>query len=226
MCGISIIINTDNQPVSESEIILMNNRIIHRGPDGEGYYFGENFAFGHRRLSIIDLSEKAKQPMHYLKKYVITYNGEVYNYIELREELMKNGYSFNSSSDTEVIIAAYDRWGEECVLKFNGMWYFVIFDKIKNILFCSRDRFGIKPFNYAIVKNKFLIGSEIKQFLDVSGFIPKLNYLESMNFLALSKLNMTEDTMFKGVKVLNAGYNLIYDLSTHLWFFDKNSGKK
>ena len=137
MCGISGIINKNNQPVLQKKIKEINNLAEHRGPDGEGYYFGNHFAFGHRRLSIIDLSDAGSQPMHYMKKYTITYNGEIYNYKEIKNELSKFGYSFRSGTDTEVILASYDRWGSDCVKRFNGMWAFSIYDRDKNILFCT-----------------------------------------------------------------------------------------
>jgi len=148
MCGISGIINKRKTKVREADIVAMNQLIIHRGPDAEGYFFFENIAFGHRRLSIIDLSENGKQPMNYLENYTIIYNGEIYNYIEIRNQLKELGYSFHSESDTEVIIASYIQWGTDCVRKFNGMWSFALFDKIKKLIFCSRDRFGMKPFYY------------------------------------------------------------------------------
>lgn len=143
MCGISGIINKNCQVVSVLEIKNINDVIYHRGPDDEGFYFEKNFAFGHRRLSILDLTYLGHQPMNYLNKYVITYNGEIYNYLELKEDLILLGYT---QTDTEVILASYDKWGEECLNRFNGMWSFAIYDK--EIIFCSRDRFGVKPFYY------------------------------------------------------------------------------
>lgn len=166
MCGISGIINKYEKSVDKDEIQKINDLISHRGPDDEGFYFEKNFAFGHRRLSILDLSSDGHQPMHYLDKYTITYNGEIYNYLEIKEELLKDGYAFKSNTDTEVILASYDKWGENCVNKFNGMWAFAIYDKEKEIIFCSRDRFGIKPFYYTKIDDKFVFGSEIKQLLE------------------------------------------------------------
>jgi asparagine synthase (glutamine-hydrolysing) len=123
-------------------------------------------AFGHRRLSIIDLSFAGHQPMSYLNRYWIVYNGEVYNYIEIRKDLEQKGYSFNSTSDTEVIMVAYHHWGDECLKKFNGMWAFVIYDMHDNKLFISRDRFGIKPLYYYKKHNIFIFASEIKAILE------------------------------------------------------------
>ena len=137
MCGIAGIVSLNKQSVSLDIVKKMGEILKHRGPDGEGYWLseGENIAFGHRRLSIIDLSMKGSQPMK-VNEYVITYNGEVYNYKELREELIADGFVFESASDTEVILNAYIKWGENCINHFNGMWSFVIYDPIKKIIFC------------------------------------------------------------------------------------------
>ncbi len=121
MCGISGIVDKMDKRVEEQEIKKINDLIKHRGPDDEGFYFSKNFAFGHRRLSIIDLSDAGHQPMQYIGKsgeYIITYNGEIYNYLEIKEELLEYGYTFISNTDTEVILASYDRWGEDCVNRF------------------------------------------------------------------------------------------------------------
>src|SRR5712675_1529004 len=127
MCGISLIINTADNPVEESQIRKMNDKVIHRGPDDEGYYYGKNFAFGHRRLSIIDLSNGGHQPMQ-KDNYCLIYNGEIYNYLELIEELKKLGKKFDTHCDTEVIFPAYREWGPEAFHKFNGMWAFILYD--------------------------------------------------------------------------------------------------
>jgi len=220
VCGISGIINKNNCRVIQNDIQEMNDLIVHRGPDDEGYYFGNNFAFGHRRLSIIDLSSDGHQPMHYLDKYTITYNGEVYNYLEIKKELLKYGYQFDSNTDTEVILASYDKWGEECVNKFNGMWAFAIFDKEKNTIFCSRDRFGIKPFYYTEVDGKFLFASEIKQLLRFYN----INYVNKTilgDYLLYGLEEHTNETFFKNIYKLGASCNLIYDLKVHKYKIDK-----
>ena len=214
MCGITGIVNQSNNPVNPEELKSANNLVAHRGPDGEGTYFGANFALGHRRLAIIDLSEKGNQPMTYHEN-VIIHNGEVYNYLELREELTKFGYSFRSETDTEVILAAYDYWGEDCVNHFNGMWSFAIFDKKNNKLFCSRDRFGIKPFYYTIVKDKFCFASEIKQFTGIQGWRARMNQVRVYEFLVVGFHDHTQETFFKDVLQLKKGHNLIYDLAKH-----------
>ena len=214
MCGISGIIYKNNQVVKKEEIKNINDLISHRGPDDEGFYFGNNFAFGHRRLSILDLSSDGHQPMHYLDRYTMTYNGEVYNYLEIREELEKEGYSFQSNTDTEVILASYDKWGEDCVNQFNGMWAFAIYDKEKEIIFCSRDRFGIKPFYYTEVDNKFIFGSEIKQLLEFYNE----NYVNEtilVDYLMYGLEEHTNETFFKNIYKLEQSHNLIYNLKTN-----------
>ncbi|GIV38765.1 MAG: asparagine synthetase B [Thermonema sp.] len=139
------------------------NQLAHRGPDGFGIWSEEGVvSLGHRRLSILDLSENGRQPMEYNDRWVITFNGEIYNFIEIRNELKLKGYKFISDTDTEVILAAYQEWGPLCLQKFNGMWAFAIWDKHLKRLFLSRDRFGIKPLFYAFTEDKFIFASEMK----------------------------------------------------------------
>ena len=164
-------------------------------------YFGEAFdlAFGYRRLSILDLSPAGHQPMCSSDgRYWIIYNGEIYNYLELRQELQKYGYNFRSGTDTEVILAAYDKWGKECQSKFNGMWVFAIWDVQEKCLFCSRDRFGIKPFYYSTSDVFFAFASEIKSLI---GFVPaKPNVPIVRDFLNNGILNHNpHDTFFEQI---------------------------
>lgn len=216
MCGISGIINENNAHIEKDEIQKTNDLIAHRGPDDEGFYFEKNFAFGHRRLSILDLSSDGHQPMPYLDKYVITYNGEVYNYLEIKEELLKDGYRFHSHTDTEVILASYDKWGEECVNKFNGMWAFALYDRDKEIIFCSRDRFGVKPFYYTEINGKFVFGSEIKQLL-VYHDKKSLNQAILMDFIVTGFQEHTNETFFKNIYKLEQSHNLIYNLKDNTY---------
>lgn len=220
MCGISGIINKDWTSIDKNELKRINDIIFHRGPDSDGFYFYNNLGFGHRRLSILDLSPLGHQPMNYLDKYCITYNGEIYNYIELREELLQNGYHFISKSDTEVILAAYDFWGISCLNRFNGMWSFAIHDIEKNIVLFSRDRFGIKPFYYKEDDNQFVFGSEIKQLINLD----KPNLLNE-NILLESMLthidNHTDETYFNGIYSLPSASYMIYDLKTNRKRIDK-----
>lgn len=214
MCGITVIVNTKNAPVAERLVRGMNARIRHRGPDNEDIYHGDNFALGHRRLSIVDTGHLAHQPLRY-GDYIITFNGEIYNHGQLRQKLLSKGYVFNTRSDTEVILAAYDYWKTDCVRLFEGMWSFVIYDIRKNILFGSRDRFGQKPFHYTKAGNYFMIGSEVKQFYEVPGFRPVLNQEAAFNFLNYNALNYSDETFFEGVRSLPAGHNMVYNLSTN-----------
>ncbi|MBL0032547.1 MAG: hypothetical protein IPP27_10340 [Bacteroidetes bacterium] len=150
MCGISGFIDSNlSNEQAEKTIGSMLESIAHRGPDARSTWINLPVVLGHNRLSIIDLSPDGVQPMHYFDS-VIVFNGEIYNYIEVREELISKGYKFSTQSDTEVILAAYREYGTSCVDKFLGMWAFALWDKKKNELFCSRDRFGIKPFYYIL----------------------------------------------------------------------------
>src|SRR5690349_4505424 len=147
MCGISGIIRKEGA-INHDELRIMNDCVRHRGPDAEGFYITDNVGLGHRRLSIIELSALGAQPMKYQDSYTISYNGEIYNYIEIREALAKKGHAFVGGSDTEVILAAYQEYGTACVELFNGMWAFAIHDMNNNTVFISRDRFGVKPLYY------------------------------------------------------------------------------
>ncbi|WP_373073582.1 asparagine synthase (glutamine-hydrolyzing) [Sulfurimonas sp.] len=214
MCGISGIINKNANCVDKNEITKMNDLISHRGPDSDGFYFQKNFAFAHRRLSILDLSDDGHQPMNYMDKFTITYNGEIYNYLEIKQELIEFGYVFKSHTDTEVILAAYDKWEQKCVEKFNGMWAFAIYDKEKDIIFCSRDRFGIKPFYYLNNSDKFIFGSEIKQLLNFNNK-NKVNKKILVNYVVTGYLEYSEETFFSNIIKLQGSHNLVYDLKNN-----------
>jgi len=213
MCGIAGIINQTGRIIDEQQLIDMTSSVAHRGPNGEGRYINGKVGFGHRRLSIIDLTDAGHQPMFLGDDFVITFNGEIYNYIEIRNELRKLGHVFTTQSDTEVILVAYKQWGTACVSRFNGMWAFAIHDKIKNIVFCSRDRFGVKPFYYANIDGQFLFGSEIKQF---KGFKSnwKANRNVLMDYLIFNLIDHNSQTFFEGVEKLPGSHNLIYHLAT------------
>lgn len=167
---------------------------------------------GHRRLSILDLSARGHQPMSLGERYTVVYNGEIYNYIELADELNALGYGFQGTGDTEVLLAAYDAWGKDCVNRFNGMWAFCIYDKEKRELFFSRDRFGVKPLYYWTQENRLVFGSELKQLMQVP-FIPHtVNNRTAALHLFLSVQNTTDDTFFEGIRQLPAGCNMIIQL--------------
>lgn len=213
MCGITAIVVQEADIDLNSKISEMNELIIHRGPDAQGSLVYKNVGLGHRRLSIIDLSSQGTQPMSWGEEYVITYNGEIYNYLELKEELILLGYTFQTHTDTEVILAAYKHWGKECTKRFNGMWAFVILDKKIGKLFCSRDHFGIKPFYYAATEKGIFISSEIKPLLQ---FLPEVraNKKAILNYLVLDICDEGEHTFFEGVKRLLPATNLWVDIET------------
>jgi asparagine synthase (glutamine-hydrolysing) len=220
MCGISGIINKNNKSVEELLILQMTDIIAHRGPDSSGSYLYKNIAFGHRRLSILDLSSSGHQPMKYLDDLVITYNGEIYNFIEIREELIQKGYIFDSNSDTEVILKAYHCWGKTCVNYFNGMWSFSILDIKQKIIFCSRDRFGVKPFYYIEKNDLFAFGSEISQLLT---FLPNkiLNKKVALDYLISGIEECSNETFFKDIYLLKGGHNLVFDLQTNSYEIER-----
>ncbi len=163
MCGIVGMVNFDRNPVSLELLKRMTDAISHRGPDGEGVYSDGPIGLGHRRLAIIDLSAAGHQPMITEdRRYALTYNGEIYNFQELRTELERLGYQFRSRTDSEVVLYSYAEWGEKCLDRFNGMFAFAIWDCKKSELFLARDRYGIKPLYYCFINNSFLFASEHK----------------------------------------------------------------
>lgn len=221
MCGIAGIIADETALLNN--IDAMAGTMAHRGPDGEGFFEWNNVALGHRRLSVIDLSPLGAQPMHYLNRYTITYNGEIYNYKELRTTLQNSGYQFISASDTEVILAAYDYWGTQCLQQFNGMFAFAILDTQKNNLFFARDRFGVKPFYYYQIPGLFAFASEIKAFTVLPGWQATANMPKVYDYLNSGLQDHSRETMFNRVFQLPAGFYMEYDLfcgcvSTLQWF--------
>ena len=167
MCGISGKIYLNSQKVDFNDIENMNRAINHRGPDDHGFYVSENgqVGLGNQRLSVIDLSSKGRMPMIYKNKYVITYNGEIYNFKEQRKALKKEGYAFHSNTDTEVILALYDKYHTDCLKYLRGMFSFAIYDKKNNTVFMARDRLGKKPFKFFFEGNVFIFASELKAIL-------------------------------------------------------------
>ena len=215
MCGISGIIGESQQFKLVEQISEMNRLISHRGPDGEGSFIcgKTDVALGHRRLAILDLSDAGKQPFVSLcGQFVATYNGEIYNYVELRQKLTELGHSFQTETDTEVLMVAYQEWGQECVSKFNGMWSFAIFDKKNEKIFCSRDRFGIKPFYFTNTGEQIIFGSEIRQLLSYAT-TRQVNKDILINYLIGGFENYSENTFFEGVFQLPPGHNLIVSVA-------------
>ena len=207
MCGIAGFVNHKEEKQKDLENML--SRIIHRGPDGSGMYFKDDVALGHRRLSIIDL-EGGSQPMFNEDNRVsIVFNGEIYNYQELKEELLKCNHTFKTNSDTEVIIHGYEEYGYEIVKKLRGMFAFVLYDESKKELFGARDHFGMKPFYYYLEDKIFLFSSEIKAFLDHSDFNKQLNQ-EVLNEYLRFNYTPTTETFFKNVYKLEPGHYFTY----------------
>lgn len=208
MCGFVGFTNK----INDASIVLgkMMDRIRHRGPDSDGKYVDEQVAMGFRRLSIIDLSDKGSQPIfNEDKSIVITFNGEIYNYQELRAELLEKGHSFYTQTDTEVLVHGYEEWGVDMLNKLRGMFGFVIFDKNKDQIFGARDFFGIKPLYYAEMGETLMWGSEIKSFLDHPHFKKELNETALENYLTF-QYSPTTETFFKNVYKLPAAHYFIY----------------
>ena len=165
MCGIAGIFHRDGCPASITTLTAMTDIIAHRGPDGEGHYCNGPIGLGHRRLSIIDLTDAARQPMETRDgKFILTYNGEIYNFKELKIDLSALGHRFNSTGDSEVLLHAFAEWGVDALLRFNGMFAFAIWDSKERQLTIARDRFGVKPVYYAEIDGTVLFASEIKAF--------------------------------------------------------------
>ncbi len=203
----------------------MTGALAHRGPDGEGLWQNANgkTLLGHRRLSIIDLSNAASQPMHYKDRYSIIHNGEIYNYIELRQDLRNKGYSFNTGSDTEVILAAYDHYDDECVEHFDGMFAFAIWDEQEQELFAARDRFGEKPFYYSFNGREFVFASEMKA-LWAAGIDRRPNLQMLFNFITIGYTDnpgRPEETFFENIFKLPAASTLYYTPATKELIIEK-----
>jgi len=208
MCGICGIINFNHSIVDEISIRQMMHTMKHRGPDDDGVFIENNVGFGYVRLSIIDLSIAGHQPMFDNSgRYVMIFNGEIYNYIELKEEL-RDKYNFNTKTDSEVLLAAYIVWGESCLNKFNGMFAFAIYDRQKKAIFAARDRFGIKPFYYYTDNNKFVFASEIPAILMLMGKRPEPDDQSIYDFLIFNRTDQTENTFYKNIKKLQHGHQL------------------
>ena len=219
MCGIVGILSLTNSKLGglHRNLSVMSQLLSHRGPDGQGSWVNERETVGlaHRRLSIIDLSESGAQPMKGNNGNVITYNGEIYNYPELRETL-KPGWRFRSDSDTECILAAYDLYDEKCLSQLRGMFAFAIWDEKRQRLFCARDRFGIKPFYYTIANDTFYFSSEAKALLP---FVPEIRtsasaFAEYLTF----QYTIGEKTLFDGISQLLPGHALFIERGKiHIW---------
>jgi asparagine synthase (glutamine-hydrolysing) len=213
MCGIAgIIFPGVDKDQSLALLDRMLVSIAHRGPDARGTFWANGIALGHNRLSIIDLSHEADQPMHY-QGNTLVFNGEIYNYLEIREQLIEKGYAFHTKSDTEVVMASYLEWGTECVKRFVGMWAFSLYDSLSQTVFVSRDRFGIKPFYYIQQRNSFSFASEIKALRSAPGFSNDVNVDQVGRGLQMGWTSYADETYFSCVKALPAAHNLTVTVS-------------
>ena len=213
MCGILGIY--DSSSVNKSRFTESLSKLYHRGPDNHGEKeINKNLFFGHTRLSIIDLDSSSNQPFFEDENYILTFNGEIFNYLEIKEELKLEGCVFKTNGDTEVLLKSYIFWGEKCVERFNGMWAFAIYDKIKNQIFCSRDRYGIKPFYYTFNKGNFIFSSMINSIITYDEKIKKPNQKIINEFLYRGLNAQFDETWFEDIYKLKPGYNLIFDFKS------------
>ena len=205
MCGVVGILNFTGEPASPAVLRRMTDAIAHRGPDGEGFYHDGGVGLGHRRLAIIDLSPAGRQPMiSQDAQVVLSYNGEIYNFQELRLELEELGYRFQSKTDSEVVLHAWHRWGRDCVERFNGMFAFAVWDQRDCALYLVRDRFGIKPLYYATWDGAFVFGSEQKALLAHPAARRSLDRQALLEYLTFQNI-FTDRTLLEGVRLLPAG---------------------
>ena len=217
MCGIAGIITGRNVQQALPSLQAATRLLAHRGPEKEAYWTNEtNIAFGHRRLCIIDLSDAASQPMQYADRYTLVFNGEIYNYREIKSELEKSGCRFRSNSDTEVILAAYATWGRDCLQRFDGAFAFAIWDEQEQTLFGARDRFGEKPFFYHH-EEKFVFASEIKALWQM-GVQKTVNESMLYNFLTIGYTTNPSDsgeTFYDGIRKLPAAHFFTYSVASN-----------
>jgi len=217
MCGVSVLLATNGAPADMETVQRMSDALAHRGPDDSGILVSGQVGLGFRRLSIIDLSPTGHQPMATPDgEAVIVFNGEIYNYLELRDELKLLGHSFRSSSDTEVLLRAYLQWGSDCLSKLNGMWAFVIYDKRRGILFGSRDRFGIKPLYRYKDRDYVLLASEIKSIRASGLYRSKTNWGRAARFLLHGQLDETAQTFYEDIEQVLPGTAFELDLKGNM----------
>lgn len=210
MCGLIGTYQSEKSSISLESIKLGLKRIKHRGPDDEGLvtvpFAGGIYHAGHTRLSIIDLSSLGRQPMISGDgRYLLSFNGEIYNYKELKQDLQQNGYSFHSDTDTEVLLNAWSHWGRGCLIKLTGMFAFTVFDKKNSTLTCVRDPFGIKPFFYHLTETTYSYSSELPALLSVIDHKPKINLQKAYDYLVYTEYDRDRETFYDGIKRLMPG---------------------
>lgn len=213
MCGIAAIIEYTKITPKREDVKAMLNKLAHRGPDGEGILIDKSVALGHRRLAILDVDHRSDQPMSYGSHHII-FNGLIYNYEEIKVELKTLNHNFITTSDTEVILHAYKKWGLDAFKKFNGMWSIIIYDTEKNEVICSRDRFGIKPLYYTEYNQQIILASEIKAFTVLKDWRSIINHNRVYDFLLYNRHDHTSETMYEGVLHVPKAHHLILNLNT------------
>jgi len=230
MCGIAGALDRSGAPIPIALLRRMSDVIAHRGPDGEGQYADGPVGLANRRLAIIDPRPEGDQPLvDATGDYVITYNGELYNYRELRAELEREGRRFRTATDTEVVVNAYAHWGSACVERFNGMFGLAIWDRRKRQLFLARDRYGVKPLYYAEVGPVVLFGSEIKSLLQHDGLAAAVSLPHLLEYFTFQNI-FTDGTLFAGVKLLRPGHRILLEATPgpvrpeRYWDFDFHDG--
>lgn len=213
MCGINGRINLNGKVYQETDIRPMMTKMHHRGPDDIGIFLNPGLAFGFVRLSIIDLSPAGHQPFQSPdERYTMVFNGEIFNYVELKEELIALGHQFLTKTDTEVLMHAYMHWGPNMLHRLNGMWALAIYDKEKQEVFAARDRYGIKPFYYSIINEELVFSSEIQSILEVFPSQKEADESVLLDYLLFNRTEQSEFTFFKGIKKLTHGHSITIDL--------------
>ena len=213
MCGIAGYINLNDEPASGAVVKQMTDAIKHRGPDGEGHWIERNVGLGHRRLAIIDLSPAGHQPMISMDhRYILSYNGEVYNFRELRSELEAKGYWFRSKTDSEVVLNALAEWGTKALDRFNGMFAVALWDRKERTLLLARDRYGIKPLYVSQQGNTFAFGSEQKAILAMPGFVRRMDKPGLLEYFTFQNI-FTDRTLLQDIRLLPAGHYATLDLN-------------
>ena len=231
MCGIVGFSARDKLSEEKSFLKLMNDKLVHRGPDGEGFYSDDFISLAHKRLAIIDLNKRSNQPFFdHSGKFGIVFNGEIYNFVELKEILISEGIQFKTTSDTEVLLMSYIRWGTDCIKRFKGMFSFVIYDKVKKILFCARDHFGQKPFFYYFKNGDFIFSSELKSLISIPLIKKELCEKSIINYFHYDSF-IESSTPIKNCFKLLPGESMIFNLidrsliKTKYWNLDIKENK-
>ncbi len=210
MCGICGIVELNGKPADRGLLEAMNQRIVHRGPDGDGFYFHGPIGLANRRLSIIDLSGGWQPQANEDGTIQVVFNGEIYNFIELREELQKKGHVFKTKSDTEVIVHGYEEWGDDCTQKFNGIFAFALHDTRRNRVLIARDHLGVKPLYYTQIGSRLLFSSEVKALL-ADKECPREVDLTSLSLLFTLRYVPADRTLFKGIQKLPSAHRMVIE---------------